>query len=170
MFLLILTVNLLFAGIHLDRSGLSIPSEAERITVASTISDYPVYQASIPQCGPLLDMSSKKQAAHTQSTASVIQDTSEAWNPNVSAPLVTPEGTMSLELFQAECNSMVSSRLPPARCQSQARITDNPVTPMTNTQKDLVRVRLSNEELREVPAAPNDSEHDACSRQPEALR
>src|SRR5215467_2211903 len=84
----------------------------------------------------LADMSSNRQAAHTQSTVSVTQDTKDAWNPNILVPPTAPEGTMSLELFHAACNSMVSRRLPPVRCQSQAKTTDNAVTPNTNTQKD----------------------------------
>src|SRR5215469_3455261 len=95
-----------------------------------------VNQALMARCCLLADMSSNRQAAHTQSTVSVTQDTKDAWNPNILVPPTTPEGTMSLELFHAACNSMVSRRLPPVRCQSQAKITDNAVTPSTNTQKD----------------------------------
>src|ERR1700732_4829293 len=80
-------------------------------------------------------ISFRKYAAEAQSSASEIHEMRDAWNPHVSVPPRTPDGTMSFELLIAACNSMVKSRLPLVRAYSQANATDIAVSCSTNTGK-----------------------------------
>src|SRR5271163_3883951 len=63
-------------------------------------------------------ISFRKYAAEAQSSASEIHEMRDAWNPNVSVPPRTPDGTMSFELLIAACSSMVKSTLPLVRAYS----------------------------------------------------
>src|SRR5438094_8557710 len=81
-------------------------------------------------------MVARKYAAHIHSSVAVSHATREALSPNVLLAPGSADGTMSFELFTAECRSMTSSRLPLVRAYSHAMATDSAVTCNAYTKND----------------------------------
>src|SRR5439155_16548623 len=89
-----------------------------------------------------VDMTTRRYAATIHRSETVSQATSEVLSARGFVAPGTADGTMSLVLLTAACNSITRSRLPWARQYSHAAATDNAVTCNRYSGNDCPNVSL----------------------------